>query len=1150
MNSVQGGVGPLVSNLRDIDFIRNVLVNIQALGGIDVPGVRWRNNTMFRAPWQTPGYGYGGSLSRGDPTGGAVVNNMMVQIGEALTPSQRLQYGFSSVGCVGGCVTPYFQLTAEAICFNLVDPSGPPANQPPLGTVGLINNGQGGANCWRSNVSNQAVVPAVITAIFNQLASSAPGWGYLNANGTMLPPAINMHLAILAGTASCPTAMTQLPAPYTAYTPEICRLLDLTAAKNLTIQETFDADSNLIYPAATQTTCLYDGATPPAPVLPYPSANYTPGQICERNGLNPAAPIFQNTLNPLGPDGVPFTTDDGLIPLPGSPGCNAGRGGVDIGAYSCTQPAPPTQTPPLPINFASDPPPATGTTRYVSPNLSNTATGIPNCTTITQCITQSADGDNIVVYPGDYSDTDGTLQANGTRDGYAVINKQLNITAFYPANMPHTTPALRSTLRGFRVQKPNTTLNGFDLSRYNVGIGTGHINIDQTVTNFRIVNNVIRNSSYFYANDYVITVTGTAPGGDAVNGPFIGTLVSPSAHFITQSGFKAGQSIYLGTDINRIFDFNQAAACGAIPICGPTGYLNHDTLKSVISVDSETQMTIQDQAGCRVDYTTSPYNLCMFTTGSRLPGLPPNVPIVEEHMVYTSHSGQSGVNGINLTQTSTAQPSNGLIQNNHITDIGGMANIAVYGNNIQVQNNTLDHTAGFRVLGLNGNNNIFRYNVIMQSPRWPPFVPPLPCPPVCHSAGTGTFDLFATFFYSSSSTLQQTLNNEVSHNMILNIANSQAQIEFASMSLNCPAGNCGNGLLWANNVSIGLENNAAFHYLNISILNNTFFNTAKAPFANPNSSVSVPATFTGDMTDVTHGAPVGMLVRSNAFIASGCPLPNPPTTTGWSSVTQTCSGAPPGSWGWYSFTPPTPIGTTVVPDYDMVAQTPPAYAPVTASLWQLPNGTEAHGINGGNPLFNCATFAGGCLPGTATATSSPATIASIFGPDGIPFTMDDGLIPQTGSPLCGAGLGGVDIGAYSCLHQLVGGHPIPFGSVFSGNVATLPPPIGTPPTITSVVCPQGIAGQFFTCTFASSGDQPQNWSTTDSLPPGLTLSAAGVLSGVPTTAASTTFAVTATNVTGSNTASCTVVIVPGGVTPAPVGGSTITGAQVTGAVKK
>lgn len=73
----------------------------------------------------------------------------------------------------------------------------------------------------------------------------------------------------------------------------------------------------------------------------------------EKNGINGGDPKLTNPSNPLGADGLPFTPDDGLIPLPTSPLCTKGEGGTYIGAYPCpgvsysgvTQPPTPQQPP-------------------------------------------------------------------------------------------------------------------------------------------------------------------------------------------------------------------------------------------------------------------------------------------------------------------------------------------------------------------------------------------------------------------------------------------------------------------------------------------------------------------------------------------------------------------------------------------------------------------------------------------------------------------------------------------------------------------------------------------------------------------------------------------------------------------------------------
>jgi hypothetical protein len=67
---------------------------------------------------------------------------------------------------------------------------------------------------------------------------------------------------------------------------------------------------------------------------PYPSMSFCE-EILGHGGINGGDPVMQNEANVLGPDGIPFTDDDGLRPLSASPLCHAADDGGDIGAYSC-----------------------------------------------------------------------------------------------------------------------------------------------------------------------------------------------------------------------------------------------------------------------------------------------------------------------------------------------------------------------------------------------------------------------------------------------------------------------------------------------------------------------------------------------------------------------------------------------------------------------------------------------------------------------------------------------------------------------------------------------------------------------------------------------------------------------------------------------
>jgi uncharacterized repeat protein (TIGR01451 family) len=83
----------------------------------------------------------------------------------------------------------------------------------------------------------------------------------------------------------------------------------------------------------------------------------------------------------------------------------------------------------------------------------------------------------------------------------------------------------------------------------------------------------------------------------------------------------------------------------------------------------------------------------------------------------------------------------------------------------------------------------------------------------------------------------------------------------------------------------------------------------------------------------------------------------------------------------------------------------------------------------------------------------------------------------------------------------------------------------TAPTITTTSLPGAGQNVAYTTTLEATGDVTITWAVTvGALPTGLTLSAAGILSGTPTTVESQTFTVTATNDSGSDTQEYTLAV--------------------------
>jgi hypothetical protein len=114
---------------------------------------------------------------------------------------------------------------------------------------------------------------------------------------------------------------------YSAYKNSVCDyLLKVVTMDNL-VKNTSYFDYNFVAGVAP--------AYSPKQSLRCVGNNLTPFNFCEPHGINGGDPKFRDVSNPLGPDGIPFTLDDGLKPTYGSPFCGKGQGGTDIGVYSC-----------------------------------------------------------------------------------------------------------------------------------------------------------------------------------------------------------------------------------------------------------------------------------------------------------------------------------------------------------------------------------------------------------------------------------------------------------------------------------------------------------------------------------------------------------------------------------------------------------------------------------------------------------------------------------------------------------------------------------------------------------------------------------------------------------------------------------------------
>ena len=288
----------LYDNVKNITFRRNVIAGVSNNANIVMPGVRFENNTFYRLAYLQAGIGFGGSLTRGYAANGRVTNNVFLEGGV------RANVAGDSMG------------------FYAV--SGQVMSQEVIGV--FVTN-------------DQAAQLAVTKGIHADLVAN----GYINSNGQILPKAA----ALVNG-----GGVFVLSAQYAAYKPAVYEKLLQTAQMDAVLRSSFLADYNYVaggaaagYPAKRVRDC-------PIPL----KTTATASNFCEPHGINGGDPELANPINPLGPDGIPFTLDDGLKPLANSPLCGKGENATDIGAYSCdplkvfvdNTATPPSNQPPRP----------------------------------------------------------------------------------------------------------------------------------------------------------------------------------------------------------------------------------------------------------------------------------------------------------------------------------------------------------------------------------------------------------------------------------------------------------------------------------------------------------------------------------------------------------------------------------------------------------------------------------------------------------------------------------------------------------------------------------------------------------------------------------------------------------------------------------
>lgn len=263
----------LFGNYRNVTFRRNIIVNVTMNGNFAFPGVHFDHNTFYRLSYTMSGLTFSGSLTRGDVSGALLKNNVFLEGGS--NPTAVSEDGYYSL---------------ESALFS----------REVIGT--FITN-------------DPLQTSATTSGIYSDLQLN----GYIGPNGQILAPARAL------------TDISQfvLNAAYAAYKQTTYTRLIQTVQLDASIRKTFLVNYNYVggaasagFPGKRSSGCDY-------------KQTYTDWNFCELNGVNGGDPGLKSLTNLLGPDGVPFTLDDGLKPLPTSRLCTAGESGSTIGAYSC-----------------------------------------------------------------------------------------------------------------------------------------------------------------------------------------------------------------------------------------------------------------------------------------------------------------------------------------------------------------------------------------------------------------------------------------------------------------------------------------------------------------------------------------------------------------------------------------------------------------------------------------------------------------------------------------------------------------------------------------------------------------------------------------------------------------------------------------------
>ncbi|MDR1724113.1 MAG: putative Ig domain-containing protein [Tannerella sp.] len=283
--------------------------------------------------------------------------------------------------------------------------------------------------------------------------------------------------------------------------------------------------------------------------------------------------------------------------------------------------------------------------------------------------------------------------------------------------------------------------------------------------------------------------------------------------------------------------------------------------------------------------------------------------------------------------------------------------------------------------------------------------------------------------------------------------------------------------------------------------------------------------------------PQGPTVTSSGALAAGT-VGTPYT------VTLTATGDDPITWSLYSGSLPAGLSLSTA---GVISGTPLATAvgtttfqvkAVNATSWDYNTvsititNPDQDDINAVKTLIESQSYTDTQVnvPDITAAKASVASVISSLNLNGVTATVVDGTFTAAvaGDPSDYDGTNG----SYTFTVKLDKGFGATTYTVSKTLTITATVHIPVPPTITTTSLPSGVVSTAYTATLAATGDYTISWVLdSGTLPTGLSLTAAGVISGNPTTAGTFNFTVKATNGAGNATKSLSIEIATTPVAP-------------------